>query len=1024
MFVDRQHKRVFTSNVSRFPRGGMPDRHSRPEFANGVRPDKPLFFHENYATAPFFVLDPSKFTGIFASLRFVHRQDIRLESRPQGFITRHAELWTFLENFCLQCIRALSMSQSMTHLFGNLDTRPRRLPMENQYRVPSPDENEARQREFGARRDFVCMLGTLSAVLYSHGLSDEPNAWYQHLLDDHSLNFVESSSLFTKARVLEDIRLSVVNDFSLEAGRVGVFYDCSALTAGAYKTFLRNAEFTLRCNVPVWFYWGDPTQRFPPDAESMGILAPFLPNKQDFDAGHFFVCNSNPPLPQSACPTETPDASASVAWREWTAEDERNAAVVPPESWRRKSSRGRPSWETLPRRVRSLSAFFRWLLQEMHEYERHHEPQSHREVRLGREDRAASWKLSSGDSLVRWNLANDAIGPHVERISKNDATLAFEDAAPWSRRYDPFTQTWHICFGFYEPAGAYSERDSAIFRQEMSGGHGTDDEVEGLDEDDVRDEVKDLDEAYKQKYEPLLTSADISALEKYEGDLDGDYGREDLPRSSVEPRTCASPSSSRQETPARERTPLPASFIDTSSSSRGSPRRRDVRGDARRPVSPRPVARVDSTHASNPEAFFWTTLGLDCVVYRYFWVRSACADTPPDGLGGLTSFRMAAASAGLAVDHEVEDMQDHAEILDLTLDEARGLWHFIARLASKPRDELPKKTFLLSKELAPEFAVSLAASRLTAQRIQRPTESSQSQGGAAPEAVVRDEWCWVIEQRDGDKGGRPWVIVLYSALAVIWALRSEADDLFGLALRMAGEGIPFAMPVPRASVQAKSTMAIEMRANRALRGMLGWRPRGHDFVPNDFVTYERLRDKYLSQHPRVARSALLAGGIAWRLAIAAVSDRVVLDGPSDYASATEAALRSLHAKGGSEALGVVFNDGSQELVEDRLVSLEIEIVVGRYHQCVHESEGMPSYWPTPEQWRSSGWYALGWNDMAERWYQNRRNAYSAGDKKPQMSRTWLRDLRRCFEAKAVFRNVRMAANEFMDTHGQRFAPTT
>ncbi|KAF8509187.1 hypothetical protein JB92DRAFT_2948098 [Gautieria morchelliformis] len=60
---------------------------------------------------------------------------------------------------------------------------------------------------------------------------------------------------------------------------------------------------------------------------------------------------------------------------------------------------------------------------------------------------------------------------------------------------------------------------------------------------------------------------------------------------------------------------------------------------------------------------------------------------------------------------------------------------------------------------------------------------------------------------------------------------------------------------------------------------LGWRPK--DYVPKevDYAAYEDARDTFFRQ-PR-ARTALMSGGIIWRLAVSHIGPENVLTGPTD-----------------------------------------------------------------------------------------------------------------------------------------------
>ena len=93
---------------------------------------------------------------------------------------------------------------------------------------------------------------------------------------------------------------------------------------------------------------------------------------------------------------------------------------------------------------------------------------------------------------------------------------------------------------------------------------------------------------------------------------------------------------------------------------------------------------------------------------------------------------------------------------------------------------------------------------------------------------------------------------------------------------------------------------------------------GYKFTQDDYYAYEQQRAALLSD-PRVARSALLRGGIVWRLAVATLSFDDVLEGPTTAAT--------LQRRG----IIVKTNDDSTDLCDDGLSQLELDIICGLHH---------------------------------------------------------------------------------------------
>jgi hypothetical protein len=91
----------------------------------------------------------------------------------------------------------------------------------------------------------------------------------------------------------------------------------------------------------------------------------------------------------------------------------------------------------------------------------------------------------------------------------------------------------------------------------------------------------------------------------------------------------------------------------------------------------------------------------------------------------------------------------------------------------------------------------------------------------------------------------------------------------------------------------------------------------YQFSLDDYHAYERDRAALLS-NPRVARAALLRGGIVWRLAVATMSFDDVLEGPTTAATV----LRQGN---------ILKLDDSMDFCDDGLSQLELDILTGVYH---------------------------------------------------------------------------------------------
>ena len=92
---------------------------------------------------------------------------------------------------------------------------------------------------------------------------------------------------------------------------------------------------------------------------------------------------------------------------------------------------------------------------------------------------------------------------------------------------------------------------------------------------------------------------------------------------------------------------------------------------------------------------------------------------------------------------------------------------------------------------------------------------------------------------------------------------------------------------------------------------------GYKFTQDDYYAYEQQRAALLSD-PHVARSALLHGGIVWRLAVATLSFDDVLEGPTTAATLQRRGI-------------IVTSDDSTDLCDDGLSQLELDIICGLHH---------------------------------------------------------------------------------------------
>lgn len=161
----------------------------------------------------------------------------------------------------------------------------------------------------------------------------------------------------------------------------------------------------------------------------------------------------------------------------------------------------------------------------------------------------------------------------------------------------------------------------------------------------------------------------------------------------------------------------------------------------------------------------------------------------------------------------------------------------------------------------------------------------------------------------------PWMVAVPNVIDALFVCRldrprprgSPLTD-FEVARELLNHGIQFSTllpvkPLPR-SIGPIITVPVRLP--------------GYKFTQDDYYAYEQQRAALLSD-PRVARSALLRGGIVWRLAVATLSFDDVLEGPTSAAT--------LQRRG----IVVKTSDDSTDLCDDGLSQLELDIICGLHH---------------------------------------------------------------------------------------------
>jgi hypothetical protein len=176
-----------------------------------------------------------------------------------------------------------------------------------------------------------------------------------------------------------------------------------------------------------------------------------------------------------------------------------------------------------------------------------------------------------------------------------------------------------------------------------------------------------------------------------------------------------------------------------------------------------------------------------------------------------------------------------------------------------------------------------------------------------------DEW-YVFDFKEA--ATVPWMVALPNVVDALYVCRLDHTGGlnitdFEVARELLNHGIQFSTLLPVKSL----SLAIGRPAIT-----LPVRLPGYKFTADDYHAYEQERAALLSD-PRVARAALLRGGIVWRLAVAILSFDNVLDGPT-----TAATLQH-------QGIIIRTSDDSVDLCDDGLSQLELDIICG-LHRCL------------------------------------------------------------------------------------------
>lgn len=200
-----------------------------------------------------------------------------------------------------------------------------------------------------------------------------------------------------------------------------------------------------------------------------------------------------------------------------------------------------------------------------------------------------------------------------------------------------------------------------------------------------------------------------------------------------------------------------------------------------------------------------------------------------------------------------------------------------------------------------------------------------------------------------------WAIAMDDPASVLECLRLRSGSLHELLRHIVVRGIPLHT--------AQSDGQADGRTSKLNKSSLPVRLPSNHVLNIDYLFCMQRATALLENNQRIARAALMRGGIVWRLAIEVAKVEDVLDGPSQESLSP---VMDVVGRGGL---------GLETWYDDTLTSEEEDIICGVYRSSEvsgHESEQLWSFWPTPNVWDTSSVNAGYWTPYNEEWFLKRR----------------------------------------------------
>ncbi|PPQ81947.1 hypothetical protein CVT24_010400 [Panaeolus cyanescens] len=190
---------------------------------------------------------------------------------------------------------------------------------------------------------------------------------------------------------------------------------------------------------------------------------------------------------------------------------------------------------------------------------------------------------------------------------------------------------------------------------------------------------------------------------------------------------------------------------------------------------------------------------------------------------------------------------------------------------------------------------------------------------------------------------------------------------------------------------------------KSLQAMIPRRDPNHQFTVEEFDNYCLMRDELVKSDR--GRAALLAGGIAARLAQEHIGPYNAVRGPSKEVL--------------FNGIGNCWHDNGTTYADDELLREEYSILCGEYETKTGTGNNAVylSWWPPHHLWQrqSTGVHPGYWTESNEEWYQQRLRGIRAGTEKPKSSSNWMEWLRGWRKTSRFLKTMEDAATKLLVT---------